>query len=107
MSVRLDKTWLTLNPLEVAKLGGQLGVFQLANGQGEVQYVGCADSRSLFGLRGELEVHLDHAALFRIEITSAYKTRREELLMLHHADHGAYPNLNTELEVRGLGRLSP
>ena len=54
----------------------------------------------------ELERRIGSAARFRFEVNTAYKTRQQELLMVHFADNGRYPELNTELETRGLGRLS-
>ncbi len=55
MAVRLDKPWGTFTEQEVARVGGQLGVFELADEQGNVVYIGGAGGRSLFGLRGELQ----------------------------------------------------
>jgi hypothetical protein len=107
MSVRLSKTWLPLDQQSVDQLKGELGVFQLGNAAEEVIYVGYAGSRSQFGLRGEIGKHLKNAPLFRIEVTSAYRTRFQELLMVHHADFGSYPSLNSDLDTANLGRLSP
>lgn len=107
MSLRLTKQWLPLDQQSVDQLKGELGVFQLGNAAEEVIYVGFAGSRSQFGLRSEIEKHLKKAALFRIEVTSAYSTRFQELLMLHYADFGCYPSLNSELDTANLGRLSP
>jgi hypothetical protein len=107
MSLRLSKQWLPLDQQSVDQLKGELGVFQLGNAAEEVIYVGFAGSRSQFGLRGEIGKHLNSATLFRIEVTSAYRTRFQELLMLHHADFGCYPSLNSDLDTANLGRLSP
>ena len=74
-----------------------------------MQFIGCADARSLFGLRGELTAQMEageHQA-FRLEVTTAYTTRYRELLMLHYADHGEYPSANNPDELPRLGRLSP
>ena len=107
MSVRLNKQWSPLDQRCVDQLKGELGVFQLGNAAEEVIYVGYAGSRSQFGLRGEIGKHLKSAKLFRIEVTSAYRTRFQELLMVHHADFGCYPGLNSDLDTANLGRLSP
>ncbi len=125
MSIRITKPWLPLVPEEVSLLGGQMGVYQLGDEAGNVIYIGVAGGRSLFGLRGEMETHLaalDHTAsntesstensaapgaLFRVEITSAYRTRQLELLMVHQADHGTLPIHNDGPETYRLGRLSP
>ena len=106
MALRLTKPWRELTSEEVRSVSGQLGVYELANDQGEVIYIGNAGGRSLFGLRGELTARIGQASQFRIEINTAYRTRHRELLMVHKADHDAYPINNTEAEVRGLGTLS-
>ena len=106
MGIRLDKPW---RPLHTAsQLPGQLGVYQLGNDAGDVLLVGYAGGRSTFGLRGEVETARESvptATRFRVEITTAYLTRYQELLMLHRADHGTLPPHNEP--VPGLGRLSP
>ena len=86
-----------------------MGVFELANDDEEVVYVGYAGGRSLFGLRGELGHMLRHskATLFRYEVNTAYLTRFQELLMVFVADHGRLPLENHAEDVPRLGRLSP
>ncbi len=108
MGIRLDKPFLPLREDVIKTVQAQLGVYQLANESGEVCYIGCADARSLFGLRGELEQHLEDPGVsgFRVEVTTAYHTRRQELLMLYQADHGELPVRNKDYPLQ-LGRLSP
>src|SRR3954454_5933501 len=56
-SIRLNKPWLTLDDAHVRGLGGQLGVYEIASaGDDAVLRIGYAGGRSLFGLRGELDV---------------------------------------------------
>ena len=107
--VRLDKPWNALTAEAVARLGGELGVYQLADGEGQVVRIGYAGGRSLFGLRGELQTALaaGEAAQFRVEVTAGYLSRYEELLMVHKADFGALPPGNGADAGRRLGRLSP
>jgi hypothetical protein len=109
--VRLEAPWRQLSSAEVARLRGQLGVYELADGDGRTVLIGCAGGRCPFGLRGELERHLEEAGRtgarqFRVEVTMAYLSRWRELLMVHHHDHGSLPHLNPEDPAR-LGRLSP
>ena len=59
MAVRMDKSWLPLSGKNVAKLAAHLGVYQLANDDGEILYIGMAGGRTLFGLKGELQKALD------------------------------------------------
>jgi hypothetical protein len=110
MAIRLTKPWQALTAAAVRGLPGQLGVFELADGEGRVVFIGYAGGRSLFGLRSEVDkARLTHAAVatqFRCEITMQYLSRYEELLMLHLADHGAMPSENSD-RPENLGRLSP
>lgn len=109
MPIRLDKAWIPLNAKNLELVKGQLGVYELGSEVDGVTFIGCADARSLFGLKSELQAHLDKGATscFRIEITSAYQTRYRELLMVHFADYQSYPRDNIEAELPRLGRLSP
>jgi len=111
MSIRLDKPWIALSLHAVAALPGQLGVYQLADEDGCIVYIGFAGGRSAFGLRGELERAFRErpagAAQFRYEVNEQYTSRHRELLMLHVADHGKLPIGNVADFPARLGRLSP
>ena len=111
MPVRLDRPWQSLTRENVDRVGAHLGVYQLANSAGDIVYIGVADARSLFGLRGELQRHLDDpantAASFRVEVTMAYRTRHFELLGVFLHDHGRLPAANTDIERTALGTLRP
>ena len=111
MSIRLEKTWQALTEEGVQRLSGQLGVYQIGDPNGRVVFIGYAGGRSLFGLRGELERQWQQrrgdGSQFRLEITTQYLTRYQELLMLHIADHGGPPRDNADNLPPGLGRLSP
>jgi len=108
MAVRSIKPWRPIDPHALDTLPGQLGVFELADAAGEVIFIGRADARTLFGLRGEVgacAAAIPDARAFRVEITTAYHTRHLELLMAFQADHGCLPKFNPPFP--GLGRLSP
>jgi hypothetical protein len=111
MAIRMEKPWVGLTPETVKALPGQLGVYQLADADGRVVYIGFAGGRSLFGLRSELERALRDrpggAQRFRVEINQQYTSRHQELLMLHVADHGSLPLVNAADPPPRLGRLSP
>jgi hypothetical protein len=106
--VRLEKRWRPLDAREVAALPAQLGVYQVAEGEGEIVRIGYAGGNSRFGLRGELEREAaardGRPALFRCEVTMQYMSRYQELLMVHLADHGRLPRENPERPER-IGRL--
>ncbi len=108
MAIRLVKPWRALEADEVARLPGQLGIYEVAGPSGAVLFIGVAGGRSRFGLRGELETELARRGpgfRFRVEVNVQYHTRYRELLMLHRADHGALPPENEA--PPGLGRLRP
>ena len=111
MAIRLHKPWIALSLDAVAALPGQLGVYQLADEDGRIVYIGLAGGRSRFGLRGELERALREgwggASQFRYEVNQQYASRHRELLMLHAADHGTLPIVNRADPPARLGRLSP
>jgi hypothetical protein len=111
MAVRMTKPWIELTPEAIKALPGQLGVYQLADSQGHVVFIGFAGGRSLFGLRSELEWALRErpagATRFRYEVNQQYTSRYRELLMLHVADEGSLPAANAADPPTGLGRLTP
>jgi hypothetical protein len=109
MKLRLEKPWLDLNADNVRRLPGQLGVYQVANGDGAIVHIGYAGARELFGLRSALERELSahpDGARFRVEVNTQYQSRWRELLMLHVMDHGALPPGNETHRPATLGRLS-
>ncbi len=110
MQLRPDKPWTELTADNVARLPGQLGVYQIADADGTIVHIGYAGGRSRFGLRSELGRELEARPAghkFRVEINMQYTTRYQELLMLHQADTGALPRDNAANPPPRLGRLSP
>ena len=108
MQLHLDKPWIAITPEALAKLPGQLGVYQVADGSGVVLRMGFAGGKSLFGLRSAIKDEANligtRAVSFRYEVNMQYTTRYKELLMLYEAEHGDIPELNRENRPR-LGRL--
>ena len=111
MAVRMTKDWRALSPDNVAGLTGHLGVYQLADKSGEIVYIGVAGGRSRFGIKGEIQNHLNAppggATAFRVEINMAYRTRHLELLEVFMHDYGRLPSENTDVDAASLGRLRP
>ena len=110
MAIELTKPWRTLDPETVHAVPGNLGVYELGDGDGRVAYVGFAGGRSTFGLRSELERHLGNvhgATRFRYEVNQQYHSRYRELLMAHVARDGERPPMNRTERPVPLGRLSP
>lgn len=111
MPVRMDKPWAPLDTASLATVAAHLGVYQLANNKGEIVYIGVADARTLFGIKGELRKAVADppasATQFRYEVNMAYRTRHAELLQAFIHDHGVLPVGNTDIDPRMLGRLRP
>ena len=112
MAIRMTKPWRPLEETQVKSLPGQLGVYEIADAQGTVRFIGMAGGHSLFGLRSELKREVDErgggsAWQFRVEVTMSYLTRYQELLMVHVADHGDVPDENRGALPVTLGRLHP
>ena len=111
MAIRMDKPWKPLHENSLKTVASHLGVFQLANDAGEIVYIGVADARKLFGLKGELRKMIANppadATQFRVEVNMAYRTRYTELLQVHQHDHGTLPVGNADIDPRVLGRLRP
>lgn len=110
MGIRLDKPWRPLDEATIATLPAQLGVYHVADSNGAVLSVGYAGAGELFGMQSALErevqLHGGAATQFRCEFTSNYRSRWDELLMLHLADHGDLPEPQRDQSAR-VGRLSP
>ena len=106
----MKKAWQELTATNVAALGGELGVYQIADEKEQILRIGFAGGRSLFGLRGELlralEEYRGHRVFFRVEINCQYLSRYEELLMVHMADHKSLPAGNAFEARRKIGRIS-
>ena len=111
MAVRLNKIWQALTRENVSRVAGHMGVYQLADGAGEVMFIGVAGGASPFGLRGELESHLSEKAAeteqFRFEITTAYHSRFRELVQVYLNDYGHLPPSNQNLDASAFGRVRP
>jgi len=106
----MDKPWRAVSDEVLAAIGGQLGVFELADDSGQRLFIGFAGGLSLFGLSGEIRTALERitdASQFRLEVTTAYATRYQELLMVSIADDGRLPPANDPSEIQRVGRLSP
>jgi hypothetical protein len=110
LRLRLDKPWQPLTAEEATRLPGQLGVYQIADAEGRVLYIGQAGARTPFGLHSELQreaAERGAGCQFRVEVNMQYRSRWFELLMVHQADHGSLPADNARNPPPNLGRLSP
>lgn len=107
--LEMTKPWLPLTIEALPSVPAQLGVYQLGDERGRVLTIGYAGGREPFGLRSALADECRDgqadARQVRFEVTHGYLTRWEELLMVHHAQHGELPPGNADHPHR-LGRLS-
>ena len=102
----MTKPWMSADEA-TSRLHGHLGVFQLADAEGNVRFIGYAGGRDIYGPKGVVSDALTacpDAVQVRYEITTAYHTRYRELLMVHIADHGELP---MDIPPIKLGKLSP
>ena len=109
MSIRMEKPWRPLASEHLKTMPAQLGVYQIANAQQDVVYIGYAGGRSLWGLRGALQEQLAERGAgfhFRLEVNQQYLSRWEELLKIHKSDHGTVPEGNENHQPRRIGQLS-
>ena len=111
MAVRMNKPWIDLNELNLGKIACHLGVYQLANKNYDIVYIGVANAMTKFCLKGELLSFLNRkqlgACYFRSEVNMAYKTRYVELLQVFYYDHKRLPIGNTDIDPASLGQLRP
>lgn len=110
MGIRLDKPWQPLDSTAIDALPAQLGVYHVADSEGTVLSVGFAGAHELFGMQSALRREIEQlgasARQFRCEFTSNCRSRWDELLMLHLADHGDLPEPQRD-QAQRVGRLSP
>lgn len=108
MTIRMTKPLQALTGDAIDRLPAQLGVYEIADRDGRTLFLGYAGGLEPFGLQTALRREIDRpgAAQFRLEYTSGYLTRWEELLMVYLADHGSLPPANVDQTTK-IGRLSP
>ncbi len=98
----INKPWQSAEPDALQRLQAVMGVYELADADGAVIYVGAAGGRVPFGLRTKLVQHFsdeelnpvirERAKRYRWESNQQYTSRRVELLMQYVDETGAeYP----------------
>lgn len=100
----LKKPWETFDPAEWKELSGSYGVYELADAEDTVIFIGYAGSRARFGLRGKIMDHFSEQesnpairgrlAKFRYEVNSMYYSRWIDLLGRFREDYDALPEGN-------------
>ena len=117
----IRKPWIAWDDgIDAKSLPGAMGVYELADAEQRLIYIGKADGRSPFGLRGELFRHFStaerlerenwthprmgqdlpalagRARYYRFEVNHQYYSRWIELLTRHREDYGTLPAANLE-----------
>ena len=82
--------WASFDSDNLKEISGSNGIYEVADAEGAILYIGSAGSKDLFGLRGRIAHHFSaqesnpaikgNAARFRYEITSSYLSRWVEVL---------------------------
>ena len=100
----LSKPWQTFDPARAKEIPPVTGVYELADEQGDVIYIGYAGGREPFGIRGRIQRHFSpeeanpvigaRARRFRCEVNAQYLTRHIELLTRYRDERGCLPEGN-------------
>ncbi len=100
----INKPWETYDPAKYRDYSGSYGIYELADENHEIIYVGMAGGQSIYGLRGKIAGHFspnesnpvirERARYFRYEITNMYLSRLVEVLGRYREEHGQLPDAN-------------
>lgn len=80
--IEIRAAWRALDEAAVAEIPVTLGVYEIADEDGNIVELGYAGGRSAFGLRGEIlqkAADFDEPLVYRVEVTHAYMSRHKEL----------------------------
>lgn len=94
----IRKPWSQPTAESIRAIPAVVGVYEIADSEGNLLYIGQAGGREPFGLRTRIAVHFGgddpnpvlrkRAAQFRWEANQQYTTRRLEMLMQFQRDQG-------------------
>lgn len=95
----IRKPWIQPTEDSIRAIPAVVGVYEIADAEGNLLYIGQAGGREPFGLRTRIALHFggddpnavlrERAAQFRWEANQQYTTRRLEMLMQFQRDHAA------------------
>ncbi len=93
----IRKPWVLPSPESIRAIPAVVGVYEIADAEGNLLYIGQAGGREPFGLRTRIALHFggddpnavlrERAARFRWEANQQYTTKRLEMLMQFQRDH--------------------
>lgn len=94
----IRKPWTLPSAESIRAIPAVVGVYEIADAEGNLLYIGQAGGREPFGLRTRMQLHFggddpnpvlrELAAQFRWEANQQYTTKRLEMLMQFQRDHG-------------------
>ncbi|HLC41494.1 MAG TPA: hypothetical protein VJO34_07675 [Methylomirabilota bacterium] len=97
-SWQIRMPWTEFDPTNTKSISGSNGVYEVADEQGGVIYVGYAGGKDLFGIRGKIMQHFSsdepnpviraRARRYHYEVTSMWLSRWVEILGRHREDLG-------------------
>ena len=99
----IRKSWTKPSAESIRAIPAVVGVYEIADAEGNLLYIGQAGGREPFGLRTRIALHFgferggddgnpvlrERAAQFRWEANQQYTTKRLEMLMQYQRDQGA------------------
>ena len=98
----IRKPWTKPSAESIHAIPAVVGVYEIADAEGNLLYIGQAGGREPFGLRTRIALHFgfdrggddanpvlrERAAQFRWEANQQYTTKRLEMLMQYQLDEG-------------------
>ena len=94
----IRKPWIQPSEESIRAIPAVLGVYEIADAEGNLLYIGQAGGREPFGLRTRMALHFggddpnpvlrERAAQFRWESNQQYTSKRLEMLMQFQRDEG-------------------
>ena len=113
--VSIRKPWIAASDDAICAVPAVVGVYEIADTEGALLYIGQAGGREPFGLRSRLAAHFggdanpvlrERAHSFRWEANQQYTTRRLEMLMQFQRDQAAdWPPANAAGDWRDMPQL--
>ncbi len=95
----IRKPWTQFSAEAIRAIPAVVGVYEIADADGRLLYIGQAGGRERFGLRSRIASHFDgsdgnpvlreRGAQFRWESNQQYTSKRLEMLMQFQRDEGA------------------
>jgi len=119
VTMPIRKPWIQPTKDSIRAIPAVVGVYEIADADGNLLYIGQAGGREPFGLRTRIALHFggadpnavlrERAAQFRWEANQQYTTKRLEMLMQFQRDEGVeWPPAHSAGDWRDtpqLGRL--